>query len=119
MSRKITTFKRREDYNQMKARGVLPSEVVVAPQSPRSTESQEAIIEKGITLLFQQLFMVSLDEVSLEDLPQAFREYASQVKALPAEDKVAVVRAIDFFVGRVRQGIEPVLLEWYRELKTK
>lgn len=118
---KRNTFKRNEEYNAMKSRGVLPvDEAAVAEvlHVPVDTSVAE-MTEKGITLLFQHLFMVSLDEVQLDSLPEAFKEYATAVKSMDADDKVEVIRSIDFFVGRVRQGIEPVLFAWYTALKSK
>jgi hypothetical protein len=106
MSRKNTTFKRNEEYNTMKSRGILPVDEASVAEVLSSVPAEVAVpemVEKGINLLFQQLFMVSLDEVPLSSLGDAFKEYASEVKAMEADDKVAVIRAIDFFVGRQRQ----------------
>lgn len=107
-------FRRKDEYRKMQSQGLLPpDEKAVQKQNDSGSIAPEAFIEEGVNLLFQSLFGVSLDEAPIDSLPRIFEDFATRVKALPQDDKEQVLRGIDFFVGRVKHGIEPVLREWY------
>lgn len=76
--------------------------------------ADEDILHWSVRTFFDQLFKVSVDDVSIEQARSNFALVASHIKALSQEDRAEVLKQTDFFVGRVRANLEPVLVEWYK-----
>jgi hypothetical protein len=106
-----SSFKRRDQYPVQSAQEEQEEQVLAQQDEP------EDLVEKSITQFFDQLFAVSLDNATLEQAREAFQPTVAEIKKLDVDAQQATIRALDFFVGRVKQSIEPVLIEWYRTFK--
>ncbi len=105
-----SSFKRRDQY---------PVTTVQEPevQETPSESSSVDLIERSINQFFEQLFAVSMDDATLAQARESFRPVVAEIKQLDADGREVTIRALDFFVGRVKQSIEPVLVEWYLAFK--
>lgn len=93
----------------------LPAQQDAQPTNPAVAD--EDILHWAIRTFFDQLFKVSVDDVSLSQVNANFATVASHIKSLHPDDRADLLKQTDLFVGRVRQHLEPVLLEWYKANK--
>lgn len=107
----MAKFKPRHSYKE--------PDTTTGSQASDPPAHEDELLQWAIRTFFDTLFKRSTDSITEEQALDSFKLVASSVAALSADDRTELVRDMDFFVGRIKSHIEPVLDIWYRALNSK
>lgn len=114
----MAKFKPRHEYRPGAAA------TIQAPQTDQPTAEQQTALEDdllqwAIRTFFETLFKKATDTITDAQVVEAFKVVVEQVVRLNADERTELIRDMDFFVGRIKANIEPVLCLWYRAVDQK
>lgn len=114
----MAKFKPRHSYKQAED-GPVASQGTGPSAGAASVPFDDELLQWAIRTFFDTLFKRSTDSITDAQAVAAFQLVVTSVSHLSADDRTELIRDMDFFVGRIKSHIEPVLTLWYSALNAK